>query len=407
MNVNFMRFVDKNVGIPLCYIISGYNRVVRIFLRKRKPVKIKKILFMQISEMGSAISAYSAILKAKELYPDAEVYYFIFSEMQESVHLLDIIPKDKVITVPSKSFSGFIIGLIKVIFVMRRHKFDVILDLELFSRLSSLLSFLFGSKISIGFYRFHMEGLYRGTYQTHKVIYNHMKHISYNFLSLVYAISADADDIPHSKISVPETDIKIKKIKSSPAEKDKIFKLLKIKNPEITRNSKILVFNPNASELLPLRKWPLENYTELARKILKNNESVFIVITGVKSEIVDAEAICGGVKNARCINFAGETTLRELIDLYNISYALLSNDSGPPNFASLTDIHGFVFFGPESPVCYKPLGVNIEELYSNYMCSPCVSAYNHRKSACTDNQCLKSISVDDVYKKLKKAVKLK
>jgi ADP-heptose:LPS heptosyltransferase len=399
-----MRFVDRRIGIPLCYLLSGVYRIKTFFTSPAKPIAIKRILFMQISEMGSAISAYSAIKKAQQLYPHAELYYFIFSEMQESVHLLDLIPKDRVFTVTSKSFVGFALGLLRMILKIRRYNFDVILDLELFSRLSSLLSYLFKSKIRVGFHRFHMEGLYRGTFHTHKVIYNHLRHISYNFLSLVYAISSEIGKEPCTKVCIPDSDLQIKKIRSSAAEKKELMRRLRVKYPGLSEKHKIIILNPNASELLPLRRWPLESYSELAKKILQDPSAV-IVITGVQSEIKDAEAICSEVKNERCINFAGETTLRQLIDLYNIGRVLLSNDSGPPNFASLTDIHGLVFFGPETPVCYKPLGKNIEPLYANYICSPCVSAYNHRKSACTKNECLRAIRVDEVHKRIKQLLR--
>jgi ADP-heptose:LPS heptosyltransferase len=326
--------------------------------------------------------------------------------MQASVHLLDIIPRERVLTIPSKSFTGFVSGIFKMIFVMRRHKFDVILDLELFSRVSAILSYLFGARIKVGFYRFHMEGLYRGSYHSHKVLYNHTRHISHNFLSLVYAIPRDGKESPVTKRAIPDSDIHVKKVVSSPERKKTILDLLRSKHPGIKSSSTLIVFNPNASELLPLRRWPLANYIQLAKKILIN-KNVFIIVTGVVSEIRDADAICTAVQNDRCISVAGETSLNGLIDLYNVSDLLLSNDSGPPNFASLTDIKVLVFFGPETPMCYKPLGKNVEALYADFICSPCVSAYNHRKSGCHNNLCLQSISPDYVYNRIKKNVKLK
>ena len=56
-----------------------------------------------------------------------------------------------------------------------------------------------------------------------------------------------------------------------------------------------------------------------------------------------------------------------------------------------------LFFGPESPNLYKHLSENCTVLYANYVCSPCVSAYNQRLSPCHDNQCLQVMSVDYVY----------
>jgi len=99
----------------------------------------------------------------------------------------------------------------------------------------------------------------------------------------------------------------------------------------------------------------------------------------------------------RIIDLTNKTTLREIIDLFNISDVLVTNDSGPAHFASLTPITNIVFFGPETPKLYGPLGDNCHALYTDFSCSPCVSAFNHRKTTCKDNQCVKAISVNTVY----------
>src|SRR4029078_13351294 len=69
---------------------------------------------------------------------------------------------------------------------------------------------------------------------------------------------------------------------------------------------------------------------------------------------------------------------------------------GPAHFASLTPIKSITLFGPETPVLYGPLGPDAVHLFASLACSPCLSALNHRSSPCTDNQCLKAISVEEV-----------
>ena len=44
-----------------------------------------------------------------------------------------------------------------------------------------------------------------------------------------------------------------------------------------------------------------------------------------------------------------KTTLRQLLVLYTRSEILVTNDSGPAHFASLTAIHVVTLFGPETP----------------------------------------------------------
>jgi len=57
----------------------------------------------------------------------------------------------------------------------------------------------------------------------------------------------------------------------------------------------------------------------------------------------------------------------------------------------------FVIFGPETPALYGSLG-KTTPIYAGLACSPCVSASNHRKTACIDNVCLKVIKPAQVFK---------
>jgi ADP-heptose:LPS heptosyltransferase len=93
---------------------------------------------------------------------------------------------------------------------------------------------------------------------------------------------------------------------------------------------------------------------------------------------------------------AGCTTLEELIALYWMADVLVTNDSGPGHFASITDVKTVVMFGPETPLLYGPLGGNATVIWKRLACSPCVSAFNHRNTPCTDNVCMKMITMHEV-----------
>ncbi|MBU3933803.1 MAG: hypothetical protein KKH11_03985, partial [Candidatus Omnitrophica bacterium] len=68
MKVNFARFVDYWLGIPICFALSVFHNIRKIFIPARvKEFKPEKIMFLELSEMGSAILAYSAMRRAKEM----------------------------------------------------------------------------------------------------------------------------------------------------------------------------------------------------------------------------------------------------------------------------------------------------------------------------------------------------
>jgi ADP-heptose:LPS heptosyltransferase len=403
MNADFMRLIDRRMGAPICLALSFVHGLRKIFRRPRFIKKPNKFLFIGLSEMGSILLAYSLFKKTKEFYPEAELYFLTFKENRRAIDILDVVPEENVITINSNNFFSLLGTSIGAIWKLRRRKISVALDMELFARFTAILGYLGGAKNRVGYFRYHNEGLYRGNFLTHKVAFNPHLHMAHNLLNLIYAVRSSPEDVPLSKKQVLEKDIVFPKRKIAENARKMILKRLEQENENIIKAKKIVLLNPNASDIVPLRRWPLENYAELAQLLLQH-EGVYIIITGVGSEKKDARIICDAVSPERCINFAGRTTFYELIDLYNIADVLITNDSGPVHFSSLTDIKTFALFGPETPKLYGPLGKNCHVFYSNYACSPCISAFNHRRSPCNDNMCLKEISVMEVYNEVKQVL---
>lgn len=396
MQISIVRKIDYWLGIPICFILSIFHKIQNIFTsRQLQEVTPKKILFLELSEMGSAILAYSAMKKVKEMYPKAELYFWIFRNNQDSVHILNIIPKQNVITMRSESFILLLMDTLKNLLKIRKERIEVIIDMELFSRFSSILSFLSGAKIRVGFHKFYLEGLYRGDLHTHKVSYNPYMHISKNFLALIYSLKASTKEAPLIKIPLINYETTVPKIKSNDIEKEKIWQKLGEINEEIHKRNKLIILNAGISEILPLRKWPIRNYIELAKRLITDRE-IFIILVGTESQSFVGKINYQQI-DSHIINLIGKTTIDELLALYNISTLLISHDSGIPNLASLTDIDMVVLFGPETPHLYAPLTSNKTVLYKNFACSPCISAYNYRRSVCKNNRCLQAIAVEEVY----------
>ena len=98
--------------------------------------------------------------------------------------------------ISEKSLFSFLADVLKVIVRMRQEKIDCVFDLELFARVTAMLTYLSGAPIRVGFHKFRMEGLYRGRLHTHQVQYNYQQHISKSFLSLVKVLRYPKKDWP-------------------------------------------------------------------------------------------------------------------------------------------------------------------------------------------------------------------
>jgi ADP-heptose:LPS heptosyltransferase len=83
--------------------------------------------------------------------------------------------------------------------------------------------------------------------------------------------------------------------------------------------------------------------------------------------------------------------------LYTLSDVLVTNDSGPAHFATLTPIHVVTLFGPETPALFAAPPPRNLPLWAGISCSPCVNAYNDRQSTCRDNKCMQQITVNQVF----------
>ncbi len=236
---------------------------------------------------------------------------------------------------------------------------------------------------------------------THRVQHNPYLHTAVAYDLLVQSLSRDPAEMPMPKVRLAEKDLCPPKFQPTADEVERVQGILdRVAGRSISRP--IVLLNPNASDMLPLRRWATDKFVELGNRVLEDEPEATVVVTGAPDEREAAAQIAKQISPTRAISVAGETTLRELIVLYTLADALVTNDSGPGHFASLTDLPTLVLFGPETPALFGPLGENVQSMSANLACSPCVSALNHRFSPCRDNVCMQRIGVDDVYLRLRR-----
>ncbi|MGZ8547648.1 MAG: glycosyltransferase family 9 protein [Sulfuricurvum sp.] len=391
MNIDVMRKIDYWLGVPLC-ALSTY--VLKLFFAFNTPKKAHNVLMIELSEMGSTLLCDPMMQKLKN--EGCVLHFVIFEKNAPSLTLLNTVSNNNIFSIREDSLLSLMVDTITFLIWCRRKKIDSVIDLELFSRFTALLTGFCGATNRVGFHAFCDEGLYRGDMLTHKVAYNPHIHISKTFISLANTLLCTSKETPFSKKEVTDDEIKLQKANISDNEKKSV--LVKIKDAIAIfdeTQQQIVIFNANASDLMPLRRWPREYYIQLGHKLLEHYPNIIILLTGAPSEREGLDTIRVAL-GEHCVNFAGNTSFAQLAPLYAISRLMLTNDSGPAHFAAVTDLPTFVFFGPETPKLYGSLG-NFTPLYANLACSPCVSATNHRKSVCDDNQCVKVITPNYVY----------
>jgi ADP-heptose:LPS heptosyltransferase len=397
MSPQTVRRIDVWLGKPVCFALTALRKLASPLARLRKPPgPAKKILLIKMIEQGATVLAHRAIARAIEKVGSENVYFWVFEDNRFILDLLELVPPENVLAIRTKKAHTLFLDLLSGAWRARRLGIDATVDMEFFSRASAILAFLTGARRRAGLHRFTSEGPYRGDLLTHRVQYNPYIHTAAAYYLLVDAIDADPSEVPLMKTPVPRIDFSAPRFEPPVEEIERVQGILdRVAGRHV--QCPIVLLNPNASDLLPLRRWPTERFIELGRRIAADYPQVTLAITGAPDEEAAAKQIAAKI-GPKVLTMAGQTTLRELIVLYTMADVLVTNDSGPGHFSSMTDITSIVLFGPETPAVFGPLGPNTRIVRSDLACSPCVNAFNHRFSPCHNNVCMQMIEVEQVYR---------
>jgi lipopolysaccharide heptosyltransferase II len=389
LNFERQRWVDRVLGPPLCWLVKLLHR-----LRgpETMPRDVHRILIIVLSEMGALVLTRPMFDRLQKNHPSATFYVLCSEHNRPALDLLDVVPAERVITVRSESLPAFARDSIGAVRRMRALQLDAVLDLELFARASAILAGLSGARIRVGFHRFTQEGLYRGDLTNRPVLYNPYQHVAHQFVTLAEAIGST--DVPTAKRLVSPTPLRLPPLVLRTGELEATRDALYRSHPSI--GGRPLVFLCPAAGLLPIRAWPVASYSVVARDLIGRGYAVAII--GVPADRELAQTIQRACNSTACVDLTGYTkTVRDVALLLHLGVLLITNDGGTGHVASLTPIASIVLFGPETPVLYGSLSARAVNLHKPLSCSPCLTAYNHRRSPCDGNNvCLKSISPEEV-----------
>ncbi len=394
LRVSVLQKADRIVFVPVCFLLTRLRKLLPEPPVDQRP-NPRRIVIVKLAEQGSTVLATHAIRRAVEMVGHENVYFAAFEENRFIVDVLELIPKRNVLTVPTTSVAAMFVGTLRILLRMRLLRIDAAVDLEFLARFSAAITYLSGARIRIGMHCYFGEGPYRGDLMTHRVLFNPQLHTSEMFQVMIEALKVAPKEFPALNLRVKIEAGDEARFNPHPAEVKEVEQILL----SITGTAQIpplILLNPNASDFLPLRRWPLASYRELAQGLLERFPEVRIAFTGLASEAAPSTELVRQLGSSRCFSMAGRTTLRQLLILYTLARVLVTNDSGPAHFATLTPIQVVSLFGPESPKLFAARSPRTRVVYAGIACSPCINALNNRQSACRNNLCMQTIGVPEV-----------
>ena len=388
--------IDRLLGVPACWLFTA----LRTLLAPGEPPPgppAGRLLFIKLAEQGSTVLAHGAIKRAVAMVGRENVYFVVFQENRFILDLLDLIPRENVFTIQAGSLRSLVTSTWEVLGRIRRLRFDAAVDLEFFARSSAAFTFLTAARRRVGFHTFFGEGPYRGDLMTHRLLYNPYLHTSQIFAEMVESLRHDPAQLPTFGTRPPAADGEETVFQPRAEEIAAVREILRQEMGANAPGAPLILLNANASDLLPLRRWAPERYVQLAIRLLEALPDACVLMTGAPAEAAAAERLVGQIGSGRCFSVAGKTSLRQLLVLYTLAEVLVTNDSGPAHFASLTPVHVVTLFGPETPRLFGALTPRNVAIWRGIACSPCVNAYNNRQSPCRNNLCMQQITVDEVF----------
>jgi ADP-heptose:LPS heptosyltransferase len=403
MNAASIRFADRWLGIPACGVLTLWRK---LFDWRRPTGPVRKILFLKLVEQGATVLASPALEAAARKVGRENVFFMVLAENRPILDLLDVVPPENVIAVPTGGLVTTLRGLLAAVWRIRGLRIDTVLDYELFSRASAVLAYVSGATRRVGYHAFHGDGPWRGDLLTHRLICNPHLHMQTVMSVMVEAAERDPHDLPALDIDPRSLDAELKRFEPVSAERDDVRRIISTLGDGPPPGPFVLL-NANASDLLPLRKWESRRYVDLARRLLAEYPDVRIAFTGAPSEAAAVEPLVREVADTRCFSLAGRTTMRQLLVLYSLADLLVTNDSGPAHFAALTGIDVITLFGPETPAVFGVRGPRSHIIHAGLPCSPCVNAANNRLSACTNNLCMQVITVEQVFERVRRVLTIR
>lgn len=394
-----MRRIDRWVGVPVSCLLTALRRCADLcrWLRRREPGPVRRILFVKPAEQGATVLAYPAIRKAVERVGRENVFFLVFEENRFILDVMGLLPEENVITIPTDGIGRLSVAGLRALVHVRRLHVDAAVDLEFFARTSAALAYLSGARVRVGLHGMGGDGApYRGDLMTHRLPYNPDLHTIDAYAQMVEVLDVPAEEVPGVLDHDVQVDDRLPEFSPGPEELAGVEAVVR-RELGAEEYSPLVLLNPNASDLLPIRRWPEPRYVELARRLIDRSPKAHVAFTGAPGEEEAADDLAGQVGSERCFSMAGKTTLRELLVLYCLADVLVTNDSGPAHFASLTPIQAITLFGPETPKRFGSRSPRTHLVWKQLPCSPCVDACNNRLTTCRHGRCMQQITVDEVF----------
>jgi ADP-heptose:LPS heptosyltransferase len=217
--------------------------------------------------MGSLVLAMPAVRLARETYPGAGVYFLVFANLAESVAAIGLTTPDRVFTIDPSSLFTIARDTWRFIRDARRLGIDTVVNLEMFARFGAILTFSQAPAAARVSCVRPSRALLRRSPDASGHLQPARAHQPRRLLTIVRSLEEPADHVPMGKLprtaagglEPADTGVRAGRVTTDKTTRQQVLARLARERPAIA-GKRLIVINPNASQLIPIRRWPIESY---------------------------------------------------------------------------------------------------------------------------------------------------
>lgn len=306
-----------------------------------------KILVLCLPGIGDALMATPMVRVLKKEFPKAEIdiacmfegvrYVFKNNPYINNVRLLSLYKENRVM------------GVLRVL-LLRKHRYDLsILAFPAFRREYHVVQWLIGAKqrISHKFQRGHWSEF--NFLDTTLIPVDEEEHHVTNNLNLLKPLGVDW--LVHYKAKDLNYDLYLNK-------EDKEFGKKYINDLDWSKN-KIIGIHPGSinSKLGVQKRWPVNNFAELIKKLIKKGNKILIFIGPDEIEVgLKLYNLIGNEKDCKLLN---NLKFNQSVGVLSQIGLLIGNDNGFAHIANALGVKSIILFGPTNMKWCSPYNKNI------------------------------------------------
>lgn len=326
---------------------------------------IKNALFINFGGIGDEILFLPTLGSFKYKFPNTKITLCLEPRSRSIKELSPLI--DDVILIDPKSKNKYF-ELLKLLLEARKGRFDAVISSG-GNKLISILLFLTGAKIKIGF----DTGVLSRILLTHAVKLNKNQYAANMYHDLVKPLTNDEPKLPSIKV-------------------DKVFK---------EPNS--VVIHPGVSKMSVsknmVKTYSPQKWTELILALMDTGKTVYLAGGPDDKDYIEdiSTALSLSGKNlSRFVNFYGKTkNIMDLAVLINSKETLICCDSAPMHIGVAVGTKVLAIFGPTDEEKLLPKFPNFIAIKNSAPCRPCL--WEKRRTTCGVLDCL-DIPISEILK---------